>query len=96
MVKSKDNLGIEDNFIENKDSKRALNVALLVKIFLTIVVVYYIYLLLFGESSIGVLEDAKNREAKLKDEYHKIQNENQKLQKKHFELIQLTPDEDSF
>ena len=93
-METKDNLGIEE--LQKAPAKRKLNTKLLLKITLFVLFVSYLYSLFYGESSIGVLQDAKSREAKLKDEYHTIQNENQKLQKKHFELIQLTPEEDDF
>ncbi len=94
METNSDNLGIKEHI--KAPSKRRLNTSLLLKIFLFIIFIFYLYSLFFGESSIGVLQNAKEREEELKDEYHKIQEENQKLQKKHFELIQLTPEEDTF
>ena len=92
-METKDNLGIEE-LQKASNAKRRLNVKLLFKLFLFIFFLFYFYSLFYGESSIGVLQKAYEREQKLKDEYHTIQNENQKLQKKHFELIQLTPEED--
>ena len=93
-METKDNLGIEE--LQKAPAKRRLNTKLLLKLLLIVFLISYFHSLFFGESSIGVLQDAKSREKKLKDEYHAIQNENQKLQKKHFELIQLTPEEDDF
>jgi len=93
-LETKDNLGIEE--LQKAPTKRELNRPLLLKLVLFFMLLYYLYSLFFGESSIGVLQNAYEREQKLKDEYNKIQNENQKLQKKHFELIQLTPEEDDF
>ena len=93
-METKDNLGIEE--LQKAPAKRRLNVRLLLKLLLIALFISYLYSLFYGESSIGVLQDAKSREAKLKEEYNKIQDENQKLQKKHFELIQLTPEEDDF
>jgi len=58
--------------------------------------VFYLYSIFFGSYSIGVLLDVKKRLNTLQQEYTQLQNENQKLQKKHFELIQLTPQEDAF
>lgn len=56
----------------------------------------YLYSLFFGSYSVGVLVDVKKRLSALQTEYNSLQNENQQLQKKHFELIQLTPKEDAF
>lgn len=57
---------------------------------------FYLYALFFGSYSVGVLVDVKKRLSTLQTEYNSLQNENQQLQKKHFELIQLTPKEDAF
>jgi len=57
---------------------------------------FYLYSLFFGSYSVGVLLDVKKRLKALNQEYTQLQNENQKLQKRHFELIQLTPKEDAF
>lgn len=85
--------------LDIQEVKRAqspkVNLFFLVKILIFLAFVSYLYSLFYGESSVSVLLDAKNREAKLMQEYNNIQNENQKLQKKHFELIQLTPDEET-
>ena len=61
-----------------------------------ILLLSYLYSLFFGSYSVGVLLDVKKRLEALKTEYKQIQNQNQELQKKHFELIQLTPQEDAF
>ena len=94
MVNREDNLQIEETI--KASSKRQLNTSLLLKIFITIIFFSYLYSLFYGESSIGVLQAAKEREEQLRAEYNKTQHENQQLQKKHFELIQLTPEEDNF
>jgi len=91
-VQSSDPFNLEE---KNFSSKRRLNTNLLLKLALFIIFLYYLYSIFYGESSLGVLQDAKLREEKLKKEYNKLQNENQQLQKKHFELIQLTPDEEN-
>ncbi len=83
-----------DDVIEKE--KRELNTSLVISSIFYIVIAYMLYQLFFGESSIGVLQSALDREEKSTIEYNKIQQENQKLQKKHFELIQLTPQEDQF
>ncbi len=83
-----------DEVIEQE--KRELNISFVVSSILYIVIAYLLFQLFFGESSIGVLQSALDREEKSTIEYNKIQQENQKLQKKHFELIQLTPQEDQF
>ncbi len=64
--------------------------------FVAILLALYLYSLFFGSYSVGVLIDVKKRLASLQEEYNSLQNENQNLQKKHFELIQLTPEEDAF
>jgi len=83
-----------DEVIEQE--KRELNISFVISSILYIVIAYLLFQLFFGESSIGVLQSALDREEKSTIEYNKIQQENQKLQKKHFELIQLTPQEDQF
>jgi len=95
-VQSSDKLGIDEIEKVSSTPKRAFNIKLIVKIIISILFISTLYSLFFGDSSIGVLQNAQERDLKLKSEYTKIQNENQKLQKKHFELIQLTPEEDSF
>ncbi|HGZ70788.1 MAG TPA: hypothetical protein ENK74_05270 [Nitratifractor sp.] len=65
-------------------------------IVVAIFLLFYLYSLFFGSYSVGVLVDVKKRLSTLQEEYNSLQNENQKLQKKHFELIQLTPQEDAF
>ena len=95
-METKDKLGIEEPYKASATKKRRLNIKLILKLLLIVFFISYLYSLFFGESSIGVLQSAYEREKKLKDEYNQIQNENQKLQKKHFELIQLTPEEDNF
>jgi len=79
-----------------QNPKKGFDFSGVIKFVILLIFMGYFYSIFFGESSIGVLLDAKDREAKLVTEYNKLQNENQKLQKKHFELIQLTPQEDSF
>ncbi len=95
-MQSSDKLGIDEIEKVSSTPKRAFNIKLIVKIIISILFISTLYSLFFGDSSIGVLQNAQERDLKLKSEYTKIQNENQKLQKKHFELIQLTPEEDSF
>ena len=65
-------------------------------IFIAIIVLAYLYSLTFGESSISVMLKAKWKKEELLREYNALQQENQKLQKKHFELIQLSPTKDAF
>jgi len=92
-VNNHDDLNL-DEVIEQE--RRELNISFVISSILYIVIAYLIFQLFFGESSIGVLQSALDREEKSTIEYNKIQQENQKLQKKHFELIQLTPQEDQF
>jgi cell division protein FtsB len=56
----------------------------------------YFYSLIFGQNSISVMLNAKWKKEELLKEYNKLQTQNQKLQKEHFELIQLTPEQDAF
>jgi len=76
---------------KESDSKSAL-----LKLIIFIAILLYLYSIFFGEYSLGVMLDAKAKKEKLLQEYNTLQQENQKLQKKHFELIQLTPSEDAF
>ena len=68
----------------------------LIKLLIFVVLIIYFYSIFFGDYSISVLLDAKDKKEELLKEYNKLQNINQKLQKKHFEMIQLTPSEDAF
>ncbi len=72
-------------------NKEEFNYPLFIHTALYLTIGYLIYSTLFGDSSIGVLQDTKQREKRIVEEYNKLQDANQKLQKKHFELIQLTP-----
>jgi len=68
----------------------------LLKLLFFVALILFLYSILFGEYSLGVMLDAKKKKERLLKEYNTLQSENQKLQKKHFEMIQLTPTEDSF
>ena len=68
----------------------------LLKLLVFVAILLYLYSILFGEYSIGVVLDAKKKQERLINEYNTLQSQNQKLQKKHFEMIQLTPIEDAF
>jgi len=68
----------------------------LIKLLIFVALIIYFYSIFFGDYSISVLLDAKDKKEELLKEYNKLQNINQKLQKKHFEMIQLTPSEDAF
>ena len=84
----------DSDFQEEQNSKRGFSP--LIKLLFFVALLLYIYSILFGEYSIGVMLDAKKKKEHLLKEYNTLQSENQKLQKKHFEMIQLTPTEDSF
>ena len=84
----------DSEYQDGQNSKRGF--APLIKLLFFIVLLVYIYSILFGEYSISVMLDAKKKKEYLLKEYNTLQIENQKLQKKHFEMIQLTPTEDSF
>ena len=81
-----------NDYSDKKGSSKSALLTLLV----IIAIIYYLYSIFFGEYSIGVMLDAKAKKERLLKEYNALQEENQKLQKKHFELIQLTPSEDAF
>jgi len=50
----------------------------------------YVGVLLFGENSLTVLEKIRKEKSDLLTEKFQLQRENQKLQKKYFELLQIT------
>jgi cell division protein FtsB len=85
------------NSLENKKSTK---VEFKLKPFLAWLAVFlllsYLYALFLGERSIFVYIDDKKRLQELQKEYNTLQDQNQRLQKRYFELIQLTPDEDAF
>ena len=85
---------LEDSCNEYKKKSNILS--FFVKFVISVALFLYLYTILFGEYSIGVLLDAKSKKKRLKKEYNILQDKNQKLQKKHFEMIQLTPQEDTF
>jgi cell division protein FtsB len=85
----------EENY-NNYEEKERSKLSLLFKLIIFIAIVLYLRSILFGEYSISVLLNAKSKKEKLEKEYNALQNQNQKLQKKHFEMIQLTPQEDAF
>jgi len=61
-----------------------------------VAIFFYLHAIFYGKFSISVYLDAKDKKEKLLKEYNTLQENNQKLQKKHFEMIQLTPSEDAF
>jgi len=86
---------VEENYNDYTEKERK-KISLFLKIAIFIAILLYLYSILFGEYSISVLLDAKSKKERLEKEYDTLQNQNQKLQKKHFEMIQLTPQEDAF
>jgi len=97
-----ENNNIADEIIQNSNKKilqkywqAPLN-GLLPLTIVMIFLIIYIYAMLFGQTSVFVLMDTQNRQQNLNKKYQKLQHQNQKLQKKYFELIQLTPDDDAF
>jgi len=85
---------LEQNISEDSLSQsRKYNIIAIVVI---LALLGYFYSLIFGTSSILVLLDINSKKDKVESEYNALQNQNQKLQKKYFELIQLTPDDDLF
>ncbi len=85
---------VEDINCQNEEQERKR--ASLLPLILFILAIVYLYSILFGDYSIKVYLNVKNEKEKIVQEYNALQKENQKLQKKHFELIQLTPSEDAF
>jgi len=81
--------------LENNQEKK-LNLKPLLALGAFVLFIAYLYALFFGERSIFVYQDDKKRLEELQKEYNTLQHQNQRLQKKYFELIQLTPDEDAF
>jgi len=53
----------------------------------------YVGVLVYGENSITVLQNLKEKKRALKQEAYMLKAENQKLQKEYFELKQLDPKE---
>ena len=51
----------------------------------------YVGILIYGENSLTVLNQLKEKKAKLLAEGNQLKNENQKLQKTYFEYKQLAP-----
>ena len=51
----------------------------------------YVGILIYGENSLTVLDNLKEKKALLKVEGKALKNKNQKLQKTYFELKQLVP-----
>ena len=86
---------LEDSEYKEEQSEKKF-LSPLLKLLFFVALLLYLYSILFGEYSIGVMLDAKKRKEHLLQEYNALQSENQKLQKKHFEMIQLTPTDDSF
>jgi len=53
----------------------------------------YVGVLIFGENSLTVLHQLKEKKQKFIQEGQRLKNENQNLQKEYFELKQLEPNE---
>ncbi len=85
---------LEDSeYQEEQSGKKFLSP--LLKLLFFVALLLYLYSILFGEYSINVMLDAKKKKEHLLQEYNALQSENQKLQKEHFEMIQLTPTDDN-
>jgi len=52
----------------------------------------YVGVLLFGENSVEVLNSLHREKAQLVAQKEKLQQENQRLQKRYFELLEITGD----
>jgi len=87
---------LEQEIYSDYKKKERIPLSLIIKIVIFIAIILYLRSILFGDYSIAVLLNAKAKKEQLTKEYNKLQEENQKLQKQHFEMIQLTPDEDAF
>ncbi len=58
--------------------------------------VWYVGVLLFGENSLSVFYKLKNEKESLQKQAQSLKLSNQKLQKKYFELIQLSGDQSMY
>jgi len=87
---------LEQEIYNDYEEKERKPLSLLAIIAIFIAIILYLRSILFGDYSIAVMLDAKSKKEQLTKEYNKLQEENQKLQKQHFEMIQLTPTEDAF
>ncbi len=69
----------------------------ILKIFILIMVVIglglYVGNLLYGKNSLDVLLSLQDKKELFKSEIQKYKNENAKLQKEYFELLQLEPEQ---
>ena len=79
-----------DDILGQNDNKNRFRPILIVAIILAVLM--YLYALFFGESSLQVYFKTKWKKEELMQDYKILQEQNQKLQKEYFELIQLTPD----
>jgi len=81
---------------KRQNRKEWLNFSLKSIVFILIGVVlfvWYVAVLLFGENSLSVLYDLKHEKESLQKQSQSLKLSNQKLQKKYFELIQLSSDQ---
>jgi cell division protein FtsB len=83
---------------EFKTSKKR-NFYLFLKAFFLVLVVIglgiYVGNLLYGKNSLEVLLNLQEKKEMFKNEIEKYKQENAKLQKEYFELLQLEPGEDN-
>ena len=82
-----------DKLLGQNDNNRFRPFILIIAVLFTLI---YLYALIFGETSLGVYFKTKWKKEDLTKEYNTLQEQNQKLQKEYFELIQLTPDSSLF
>ncbi len=85
-------INLDKLFGQNDNNRFRPLIAVIAVLFILI----YLYALIFGETSLGVYFQTKWKKEDLIKEYNTLQEQNQKLQKEYFELIQLTPDSSLF
>lgn len=77
---------------EKKEYKKfvlIVSLSLMVTIFLS----YHVFTILFGDNSLEVYSNLKEKKQWLESEISRLQNENAYLQKEYFELKNLEPEE---
>jgi len=50
---------------------------------------FYLKAILFGENSLSILEKVQDKKRQLLQEKYRLQRDNQRLQKRYFELLQV-------
>ena len=89
-----ENKNIADEIISESNDSTKTRYSV-ISIMALIFFVLYLYSMFLGKTSIFTLFKLEDQRNELKEEFNKLQNENEQLQKKYFELRQLTTDEDA-